>query len=150
MKLLCPLELRLLLLLVTAIACAEDAAQQSSPGDGMFAEPAVAAQQSPPGVGMERAIAQSQHEVQQAVSAMKFEDDARLRDAINVLTHGPAAEGPGPVQNELHEREKKWQEQEEEKTVVFPFDLGLKPITVVPRRASGQWWEEVEAGWNLW
>jgi hypothetical protein len=154
MKRLCLLELLLLLVvLVAAVACAEDAEQKSLPGDGMGAEPAMAAKQSPPGVGMERAIAQLQHEMQQAASAMKFEDAARLRDAINVLTQGAAAEGPAPEQNELHEREKKWHEQEkarlrsEEKTVVFPFDLGRKPITVVPGRASGQWWDEVEAGW---
>jgi hypothetical protein len=154
MKRLCLLELLLLVVLVAAGACAEDAEQKSPPGDGMGAEPAMAAQQSPTGVGMERAIAQLQHEMQQAASAMKFEDAARLRDAINVLTQGAAAEGPGPEQNELHEREKKWHEQEEarlrsqEKTVVFPFDLGRKPITVVPGHASVQWWDEVEAGWG--
>ena len=48
------------------------------------------------------------------------EDAARLRDVINVLMQRAAAK-----------------------------DLGRKPITVVPGRASGQWWDEVEAGWNV-
>ena len=141
MKRLCLLELLLLVVLVAAGASAEDAEQKSESGDGMGAEPPMVAPADL--VGMERAIAQLQHEMQQAASAMKFEDADRLRDAINVLTQGAAA-GP-PEQNELHEREKKWHEQEEarlrleEKTVVFPFDLGRKPITVVPGRSQGEY-----------
>jgi hypothetical protein len=119
-----------------------------------MAEPAMAGEQSPdPGVGMQRAIAQLQQDMQAA-----REDAARLRDVINVLMQGAAAKLPRPEQNELHEHEleqKKWHEMSEarlrsvEKTVKFPFDLGRKPITVVPGRASGHWWDEVEAGWNV-
>ena len=139
MKLLGPPEFLLLVVLVAA-AC------------GGMGEPAMAAEQSP-GVGMQRDIAQLQQDMKEA-----REDAARLRDVINILMQGAAAKGPRPEQNELHEHEleqKKWHEMSEarlrsaEKTVKFPFDLGRKPITVVPGRASLQWWDEVEAGWNV-
>ena len=150
MKLLGPPEFLLLVVLVAA-ECAEDAAAQLPTGSGM-GEPAMAAEQSPD-AGMQRAIAQLQQDRKEA-----REESARLRDVINVLMQGAAAKGPRPEQNELHEHEleqKKWHEMSEarlrsvEKTVKFPFDLGRKPITVVPGRASGQWWDEVEAGRNV-
>jgi hypothetical protein len=139
MKLLGPPEFLLLVVLVAA-AC------------GGMGEPAMAAEQSPD-AGMQRAIAQLQQDMKEA-----REESARLRDVINVLMQGAAAKEPRPEQNELHEHEleqKKWHEMSEarlrsaEKTVKFPFDLGRKPITVVPGRASLQWWDEVEAGWNV-
>jgi len=143
----------LLLVVLVAAGCAEDAAAQLPPGSGM-GEPAMAAEQSPDaGVGVQRAIAQLQKDMKEA-----REESARLRDVINVLMQGAAAKGPRPEQNELHEHEleqKKWHEMSEarlrsaEKTVKFPFDLVRKPITVVPGRASLQWWDEVEAGWNV-
>ncbi len=164
----------LLLVVLVAAECAEDAAAQLPTGSGM-GEPAMAAEQSPDaGVGMQRAIAQLQQDMKEAreesarlrdvinvlMQDMKEarEESARLRDVINVLMQGAAAKGPRPEQNELHVHEleqKKWHEMSEarlrsvEKTVKFPFDLGRKPITVVPGRASGQWWDEVEAGKNV-
>jgi len=99
MKRRCPL---MLLVLVAVVVCAEDAAAQLTPlwqwWEGMVAEPAS------PEDGMQHAtkqliaarcnvIAQLQQEMQQASSAMKFEEAARLCEAIHILTQGAAPKG---------------------------------------------------------
>jgi hypothetical protein len=96
--------LLLLVVLVAVVACAEDAEAKLPllPGEGMDAEPAS------PEDGVQSAtkqliaarcnvIAQLQQEMQQAASAMKFEDAARVREAINILTQGVAPKGQAPA-----------------------------------------------------
>ena len=50
---------------------------------------------TPPPGGLQRTIALMEQEMQQAVADMKFEDAARLRDAISVLKQGGVAAAPG-------------------------------------------------------
>ena len=81
------------------------------------------------GQGLQRSIELMEHEMQKAVHQMKFEEAARLRDAIAILKQGVGVEGSKPKGSA--------RQQESAGSLTFDWERlrGEPPITQTPKEA---------------